>query len=539
MGNAMRAAGVHSKAPEKPRSSRPALQIVVAPEEEDYDGGPLVAVGGSIPQQFLDCPWLSGLLPVPEDATWPRLMSDPHPEAVGTLGWAVIKRMEARREADMLTPKKAKKLRWWQKLVIVRLYEYKIVDGQIVLCWEEAFLSTSRQVGKSVLMREVALDRITQWEHFGEAQLVLHVAKDLTIADEIQRPARQWAEMVGDPWHPVGNNGKWAVEFQGMLGRWLIRAQKAVYGYSATVAMIDEGWAIDEDTISEGIEPTMAEREQPQMLLISTAHSECSTLMPTRRAEALAGLGAGEKLMLEWSAPEVALTDPTRAAYVRMASPFWSEHRKRFVMGKILREGAAEQWLNIWPNIGGNVETMVSAEHWESLRVPDLSMPKGSGTGRTVVMYPDLTQSYWHVIEAATGEGEVANVRMIGTLPSIKEALTVVGETAKGGSVELIVPRVIRGRIPKMPGVRATILAGESDLSAAATTVRPMLLSGRVRHDGSALLTEQMVGSVVETYGETIRISAKKSPGPVEAAKAAVLGAWWCSRLDRPRAVVV
>jgi hypothetical protein len=166
-------------------------------------------------------------------------------------------------------------------------------------------------------------------------------------------------------------------------------------------------------------------------------------------------------------------------------------------------------------------------------------MPKGSGVGRTVVMYPDLSQNYWHVIEAAVGEGEIAHVRMVGTLTSIKEALTVVGEVAKGGSVELIVPRVIRGRIPKMPGVRAVILAGESDMSAAATTVRPMLLSGRVRHDGSGLLAEQVAGAVIETYGETIRISAKSSPGPVEAAKAAVLGAWWCSRLDRPRAVVV
>jgi hypothetical protein len=154
-------------------------------------------------------------------------------------------------------------------------------------------------------------------------------------------------------------------------------------------------------------------------------------------------------------------------------------------------------------------------------------------------MYPDLEQSQWHVIEAATGENEVAHVRMIGTLPSIKEALSVVGEAAKGSSVELIVPRVIRGRVPKMAGVRAVILAGESDMSAAATTVRPMLISGRVRHDGSALLTEQVVGAVIETYGETIRISAKNSPGPVEAAKAAVLGIWWSSRLDRPRAVVV
>ena len=539
LGNAMRAGRARQQKVRRPPAGSAELHVV-APEErtiaQSYDGGPLVAHSGRLPTQFAECSWLKGIIDIPENATWPRVMSAPHRDAIGTFGWAAIKRIEARREADILTPKKHKKLRWWQKLVVLRLYEY---NADFELCWKTAVLSTSRQVGKSVLMREIALDRMTMHEHFGEPQLVLHVAKDLTIANEIQRPSRQWADMLGWPWHAVGNNGNWAVEYEGVLGRWLIRAQKAVYGYASSVAMIDEGWAIDPLVISEGIEPTMAEREQPLLLLISTAHSRATKLMPQWRNKAMENMATGDILIIEWSAPPEAEFTPTEPVFMRMASPHWDEHRRAFVESKINTEGAAEQWLNIWPDTQGQVETLVRRETWDSLYVPGLEIPRGASVGRTAVVYPDLDQGYWHIMEAAIDAEENVCLRVIPTTGTRKEALEALAVLAKKGGVELVIPRVIRGRIPKIPGVRSVILAAETDLSAAATTVRPMLTSGRVKHDGSALLAEQMVSAVIETYGETIRISAKHSGVPVEAAKAATLAVWWSSRVDRVKAVVV
>lgn len=519
---------------------RPVDTIEVMVEPWGEDGGPLVGVDGEINPAFY-VPWIQPLIDdMPDTATWPRIMSLPHPRAVDSLGWEVIERAEARRLTDPMIPRREKTLRWWQKLLIVRMYE---IDADGVLCWPEVLLSTSRQVGKSVGLREIALDRITQADYFGEAQLVLHVAKDLTIADEIQRPARQWAGIMEDQgrdWHPVGNNGRWAVEYNGVMGRWLIRSQNSVYGFSASAALVDEAWAIDPGPISEGIEPTMAEREQPQLLIVSTAHAKATLLMPERRAEALRDLeNPDEKLLIEWSAPREAELDKGNIAYHRMASPHWTAKRQKFIAAKINNEGFIEQWLNIWPDDGGAVERMVSPSVWSSIADPDLKVPDGPSSGHTVCIYPDITQGQWHIFRSGMDLKEHCYLESLGTHPSMKAALEVVVQLVRRHPAELIIPRHVRGRVPKLPGVRALINAGESDVAAASSAVKPMFKAGRLTHDGSEPLMTQMPRAVVDRYGDTIRISSKASETPVEAAKGAVLAVWWASRADRPRAVVI
>ena len=48
-------------------------------------------------------------------------------------------------------------------------------------------------------------------------------------------------------------------------------------------------------TIEEGVTPTMVERAQPQLLLVSTAHRLATALMLERRRVALAGLEDGRR----------------------------------------------------------------------------------------------------------------------------------------------------------------------------------------------------------------------------------------------------
>ena len=80
---------------------------------------------------------------MPKDATWPRLMTVPHPRAVGSLGAEFVRWAERRT---------GRPLRWWQRLVAVRLLEVD-KDGRLV--WETAVLSMARQLGKSWLLREL------------------------------------------------------------------------------------------------------------------------------------------------------------------------------------------------------------------------------------------------------------------------------------------------------------------------------------------------------------------------------------------------
>lgn len=478
-----------------------------------------------------DVPWVRDLLPVPSDATWPRVMSPRHPRAVGSRGPQAIERIEKRRETDPMVPAKQKRLRWWQKLFIVRILE---VDCDDKLVWYQSVTTTSRQVGKSVLLRELSLDRITEFDFYGEPQTVMQVAKDLSIANEIQTPARQWAtimEEAGLPWHAKGAAGSWAVEHHGYSGRWLIKAQTAVYGYSVSVAMLDEAWAIDVCHVSEGIEPTMVEREQPQLCMFSTPHRLATDLMPDRRRAAAAGVEG--ILVMEWSAPHG--SDKTDAVNHRLASPHWDDRRRAFIAGKVEEDGFAEQWLAVWPEATGP-EPWIPFNTWAPLAA-SLDVPTRA-SNLSICIHPKHEQNIWTVV-ASWREDDVVKVKQVAEVRSKKLALEAAAETVRGQRWTLLIPRVLRGQVPRIRGCIEIIYAGESDITSATTIIAPLIVSGRLNHDVDELTTNEVVQAVAEKYGEAKRLSVKLSPTEIERARAVILAAWWSTRDDRDRKAVV
>jgi hypothetical protein len=314
-------------------------------------------------------PWLAGLRRPPEDASWPRLMSVPHRRAVGSLGPEFIESAEAR---------SGRPLRWWQRLVAVRVLE---VDEAGELVWETVVLSMPRQLGKSWLLRELCLWRIHQGGRFGEPQDVMHTGKDLAVCKEVQRPARVWAK--ARPEYRVREvNGQEEIELLSDGSRWMLRAKEAVYGYSVSMAAADEAWKVRASSIEEGLEPTMVERSQPQLLLVSTAHRLATSLMLGRRKLALAGLESGDgELLIEWSAPADADLDDLAAW--RQASSHWSPRREHTIAKQLeaARSGTLDdpeepdpvasfraQWLNQWPRKivepSGGTEPLLPAGLW-------------------------------------------------------------------------------------------------------------------------------------------------------------------------------
>jgi hypothetical protein len=315
---------------------------------------------------------------VPADAVWPRLMTVPHPRAAGSIGPAFIRDAEARCERP---------LRWWQRLVATRLLEVD-VDGRLV--WETLVLSMARQLGKSWLLRELCLWRIHQGDRFGEPQDVLHTGKDLAVCKEVQRSARIWAK--ARPEYKVREvNGQEEIELLADGSRWMLRAKEAVYGYSVSCAAADEAWKVRASSVEEGLTPTMVEREQPQLLLVSTAHRLATGLMLSRRQAALAQLEGGDgDLLIEWSAPHGSELDDL--AGWRQASPHWTPQRERLVGRQLakLRDGEIDdpeepdpeqsfrsQWLNQWPRRltapAGNTEELLPAGLWQHLCDPEIS----------------------------------------------------------------------------------------------------------------------------------------------------------------------
>lgn len=296
-------------------------------------------------------PWLASLRKVPPDAVWPRLMTVPHSRAVGSLGPEFIRFAEKRTGLP---------LRWWQRLVATRLLE---VDAEGRLVWESMVLSMARQLGKSWLLRELCLWRINQGKRFGEPQDVMHTGKDLAICKEVQRPLRNWAKGNAGAYRVREVNGQEEIELLADGSRWMLRAKEAVYGYAVSCGFVDEAWKVRASSVEEGLAPTMAERNEPQLWLVSTAHRLATSLMLGRRKVALAQLeeGAGD-LLIEWSAPAGAGLDDLAAW--RLASPHWTAQRERMIrrQREAISSGEIEdpeepdpiqsfrsQWLNQWP----------------------------------------------------------------------------------------------------------------------------------------------------------------------------------------------
>lgn len=296
-----------------------------------------------------DVPWLDELRDVPANATWPRFMTAPHPDAVGSYGDDAV---------VFLRDVAGTELRWFQRLALTRQLEHD-ADGMLV--WLVVLATTARQVGKSILLRGGATWRLHRAELFGEEQTVMHTAKDLAVCKEVQRPARTWAK--GRGYQVFEGNGAVQITEPVSGSRWLVRAKDGVYGYAISCGLVDEAWGVAPGIVEDGLEPTMAERVSPQLVLASTAHNRATTLFPTHRTAALAQLAEpGSTLLIEWSAPREAEVDD-RAAW-RAASPHWSPGRQRLLESRVERVRAGEsldpdeldpvesfrsQFLNVWP----------------------------------------------------------------------------------------------------------------------------------------------------------------------------------------------
>jgi hypothetical protein len=294
-------------------------------------------------------PWLAPWRDVPADATWPRFMTAPHPAAVGSYGPDAVEWLEA--EAGVT-------LRWFQALTLVRQLEH---DDDGVLVWLECLETTARQVGKSTLLRGGATWRLHQADRFGEEQTLLHTGKDLPVCKEVQRLARAWAKARGYPVREQNGNEQITEPTSG--SRWIVRGKGSVYGYPGSYVLVDEAWGVAADVVEDGLEPTMAERASPQLVLASTAHSKATSLFPTRRTAALGQLAEPDAtLLIEWSAHRDADIDD-RDAW-RRASPHWSAGRERLIDKRVASVRAGElldpdeadpvesfrsQFLNIWP----------------------------------------------------------------------------------------------------------------------------------------------------------------------------------------------
>lgn len=418
------------------------------------------------------------------------------------------------------------RLRGWQAYALDRALEHN-AEGDLI--WSTVVLTVSRQSGKSVLSRGLCMWRLHHADLFGEPQTILHVANKRATAMEVMRPAGLWA---------VNKYGKkaarWGNESAGIElpsgDRWLIHAanESAGVGFSISMAFCDESAFIPTAVVESAIAPTMAERNNPQLYLVSTAGDSKSDLLLSYRQRAIDKLDAddpGNVLLLEWSAPPTAEIDDLEAW--KYASPEWSEKREKF-----LRQQFANVDESAWRREYLN-QCVIRANHW--LRDSWWNETKSDAELPAEACWSIAVESDFdgmgHAVAIAAPLEDGSVVVRVSTHRTIREVDTRLGEIRKDHPNVFI--QVTPGYVERLQE-RFDALVGQREAAAATQNILDLFDRRAIKHDGSEMLLEHFAQSTISKRQGGWVMSARMGHGGVYAARAVMFAAAQASKAPRP-----
>jgi hypothetical protein len=456
-------------------------------------------------------------------------------------------RLETRRPSDVVGSYGAEAAGWigrylhdelrpWQRYALERILEHR-ADGS--LRWRRIILTVSRQSGKSILSRGVCGWRVGAADLFQEPQEVLHVANLRATAQRIWTPAaRTLEESLGAVVRR--SNGQEAIELEdGSAWRLAASTLDGGVGSSVSLAFVDEAWRVARDVVDGSIAPTMLERRSPQMILVSTAGDGGSKLLLEDRDDAIAQLDdpdAARILILEWSAPPEAYVDD-RDAW-RLASPHWTPARLEALEHAYATSSEGDwrrQYLNQWVLAA---RSWIAPAQWNDATELELALPR-SPAGTVAINDQDgRPGSCGYVLAVADGERVLVSGRAFASRRALWAALELLGRERRGA--ELLYPASFERHVARLPGFRASKV-GTLEQRAGYGPTLGAVIDGRLRHDGDPELTRQMLTATPVTVPDVgTSLSARRSPGPIYLARAAVWAVGAELRPERrPRALVI
>lgn len=422
-------------------------------------------------------------------------------------------------------------LRGWQRHALDRALEH---DAEGNLLWPTVIITVGRQSGKSYLARAVCMWRLHHADLFGETQTIMHVANKRSTAMEVLRPAGLWAvERYGK------KAARWGNENAGIElpsgDRWLVHAanDSAGVGYSVSMLFVDEAWKIKEEVVTASLAPTMAERNQGQMWLVSTAGDSTSDLMIGYRQRALDRLESddpGSILLLEWSAPAEA--DPENVETWKYGSPEWTPKRQEFLAqqwNNVEESAFRQQYLNQW---------VIRSNHWmkdawwkETLD-PDVQLPT---TGTWCVAVESDFDGMGHAVAiAAPLENQTIVVRATThrTIKEVDERLAAIRREHPSIYVQVTPGYVDRLR------ERFDSLVGQREAAAATQNILDLFDRRAIRHDGSQILQEHFAGSTISRRQGGWVLTAPMGRGGVYAARATMFALAQACKTPKPIAMI-
>lgn len=435
------------------------------------------------------------------------------------------------RAAEWLRDVYGMDLRGWQRHALDRALEHD-AEGQLI--WPTVIITVGRQSGKSYLARAVCMWRLHHADLFGETQTIMHVANKRSTAMEVLRPAGLWAvERYGK------KAARWGNENAGIElptgDRWLVHAanDSAGVGYSVSMLFVDEAWKIKEEVVTASLAPTMAERAQGQMWLVSTAGDSTSDLMIGYRQRALDRLESddpGSILLLEWSAPAEA--DPDDVETWKFGSPEWTPKREEFLRqqwNNVEESAFRQQYLNQW---------IIRSNHWmkdswwkETLD-PDVQLPQ-SATWSIAVESDFDGMGHAVAIAAPLDDGTiVVRATTHRTIKEVDERLAAIRREHPSVYVQVTPGYVDRLR------ERFDSLVGQREAAAATQNILDLFDRRAIRHDGSQILQEHFAGSTISRRQGGWVLTAPMGRGGVYAARATMFALAQACKTPRPVAMI-
>lgn len=473
--------------------------------------------------------WLADLRDVPDDATWPRFMTQPHPAAVGSL----VVEFEA-----FVLARTGRRLLWFQHLVAARVLE---VDAAGRLVWLSWFVTLARQLGKSFFVVNLLLFVVQRAGELWPAVRadVLYTSRTLLSAESLVRGLLAWARDAGDDWRALRANGQKAVTWRESASV-LIRSVDAVYGETCGLVVVDESWDVAQSAIDESIEHSTMMAEG-QVGFTSTAHRRATSTCLRLREVGLTTLAEPDELLIvEWSAAPWRELDDEDGW--REASPRWTEHRRRRLVSMLGRARAGEsidptepdpiaafstQGLNRWPAkvaVRTRTELLVAADAWarcegtlEAGGAGWVALEDNFGDGAAVAFATE-----------AAGRFEVDGL----VCASWDEALVWMRKFAEDrpGSCLIAGASTLPSVPLDMPG-RALIRKGSTtETRLGLSLLRSLVAEGRVVHDRTLALDAQLFAARVKVS----RAGLELVPGQRSDLLRAAVWALWAAQQPPP-----
>jgi hypothetical protein len=440
----------------------------------------------------------------------PRIETPVPSDVVGTLGDEVAAWVEVRLGVE---------LRPWQVHVLRRAYELR-ADGS--LRWPAVLITSPRQCGKSTLTRGALSWRLFQSERFGvERSTILHTSAQRAIAREIWMHAARELEKR-DAASIRWANGQEAIEVADG-SRWIITAAtaNAANGLSVDTLFLDEAWDISE-AVWESAAPTMLERPNSQVWLVSTAGESSSRLLREQRETAIAQLANpddADTLIVEWSADPSADHDDERAW--EAASPFWND-RRRDAVRRMFRSMPEQQFrTQLLNQFVTNVSGWVSDSAWNACAAPDVEpVPSKSNPGIVAIETAKDGTGVGAVLAVRDPDSDmiVVRARVFERHPELWAWLDEVASERRG----IVIAKHTSVRLPDVRGGEMlNVSAGEQVAGFGVT--RQAILSQMIAHDGGGALAEHvLIANTSRGRDGHLTISGRNSEGEVFLARALV-----------------